>query len=378
MNDIKPLNVLAVEPYDGGSHRAFLQGIAKHSRHHWRVIGAPARHWKWRMRCSPIALATDAIAASADFVPDVIFCSDMLDLPCWLGLVSRSRSEHATKLLAAPVVTYFHENQWTYPQSPSASPDFHYGYTNLLTAIASDACWFNSEFHLTSFFDACRSFIKRMPDSRSQHDLVSAKEKSIVIPPGFEVPRDSAHVAKLKEAPLRIGWVSRWEFDKRPDRFLEVLRQLESRQVSFQLVLLGARSADEPVLSEIQQDFHDRILINEYASSRAQYISSLQQIDVVVSTADHEFFGIAVCEAIACGAAPVMPDRLSYRELLPDSRRYETEEDAIDMIVQLQDEKSRTRSAKTAVESIKRYQSTAISGQIDAAIAELHTRLIDS
>jgi glycosyltransferase involved in cell wall biosynthesis len=36
-----------------------------------------------------------------------------------------------------------------------------------------------------------------------------------------------------------------------------------------------------------------------------------------VSTARHEFFGVAVVEAIAAGALPLLPHRLSYPELVP-------------------------------------------------------------
>jgi glycosyltransferase involved in cell wall biosynthesis len=42
---------------------------------------------------------------------------------------------------------------------------------------------------------------------------------------------------------------------------------------------------------------------------------------VVVSTAHQEFFGVAVVEAIAAGAFPVLPDRLVYPEHIPPEYR---------------------------------------------------------
>jgi glycosyltransferase involved in cell wall biosynthesis len=45
----------------------------------------------------------------------------------------------------------------------------------------------------------------------------------------------------------------------------------------------------------------------------------LQQADVIVSTARHEFFGLSVLEAMSAGVVPLLPNRLSYPELLGDS-----------------------------------------------------------
>lgn len=42
----------------------------------------------------------------------------------------------------------------------------------------------------------------------------------------------------------------------------------------------------------------------------------------MVSTARHDFFGVAVVEAVYAGARPFLPDRLSYPELVPADLLY--------------------------------------------------------
>ena len=53
-----------------------------------------------------------------------------------------------------------------------------------------------------------------------------------------------------------------------------------------------------------------------YQQDRTEYTAALGKADVIVSTAKHEFFGLSVAEAIAAGAFPLLPKRLSYPELL--------------------------------------------------------------
>ena len=64
------------------------------------------------------------------------------------------------------------------------------------------------------------------------------------------------------------------------------------------------------------KDHADRI---EYAGRlpRADYVKTLRRADWVLSTARHEFYGIAVAEALLAGCLPWLPDRLSYPELVP-------------------------------------------------------------
>ena len=53
-----------------------------------------------------------------------------------------------------------------------------------------------------------------------------------------------------------------------------------------------------------------------FLADRAEYQAALSASDVAVSTAHHEFFGIAMVEAVAAGCFPLTPRRLAYPEVL--------------------------------------------------------------
>ncbi|OYP34531.1 DUF3524 domain-containing protein [Rhodopirellula sp. MGV] len=372
------MNILAIEPYFGGSHRAFLESVVRHSKHHWHLAILPARHWKWRMRSAPVALC-DVIAATLSLEgqredgrqetvsPDVVFCSDMLDLPTWLGFASRD-SRLKSWIGQVPIITYFHENQWAYPVAAKSQADYHYAFTNLLTASLSDECWFNSNHNRETFLSHARDFLKRMPDSRAAFDLDAIDKRSCVVVPGFEafeVDRQES----LPGDPLRIGWVGRFESDKRPDRFVELLQQLESDGVDFQLVLLGERGRRDQEHARLIEVFSHRVFVDEYAGSVAEYHNRLSMIDVVVSTADHEFFGIAMCEAIWAGAVPVVPDGLSYPEYVPDQLRYETLSEAAQLIQSLQDPAVRNTQSATCRTRIENWTATKLTPHLDKKVS---------
>lgn len=310
------LRILALQPFAGGSHAAMLAGWRRHSGHDWTVLELPPVHWKWRMRHGPLTLADQARRAfdqGAKF--DLVFCTDMLPVHEWRGLVG-------APLAHLPLVVYFHENQLTYPTSDEAAPDLHYGYTNLLTLIAADAAWFNSEFHRREFQRAALDLLARMPDYRHADLARAAFDRAHVCPPGIESPMEPESPCHLTRdssdiRPLRIGWVGRWEHDKRPDRFAEAIDRLANEKLEFELVLLGQRFRTKPAaLQRIIEQHGDRVVFDGYAESRQEYWERLSEMDIVVSTADHEFFGIAIAEAVAAGALPLVPERLAYPELL--------------------------------------------------------------
>ncbi|MCH1496521.1 MAG: DUF3524 domain-containing protein [Rubripirellula sp.] len=369
-----PLHALAIDPYCGGSHQAFLDNIGLISRHDWHFIRGDARFWKWRMRSYPLSLVEEQLTSFRDAscrakevqlrIPHGMMVTSMLDLPAYRGLLASKANDvqltpeerdHCQLLLRVPTAIYFHENQITYPISPHAKEDSHYGYTNILSAMVADEIWFNSEFHRTDFLTAARGFIRRMPDQRQAHPLECLEQKSYVIYPGFR-PQSMVHPEKdQRQQPLRenrssknpicIGWVARWEYDKRPDQFLELLRIVSKQNIDFELVLLGDRAKSCETLSTIEKEFQKQVRYTGHANSTHQYHHYLNSLDVVVSTADHEYFGIAMCEAISAGAVPVLPARLSYPELAEPDFLYTTLNEAADLITRLTDTERRSRAS---------------------------------
>ncbi|QEG42380.1 Glycosyl transferases group 1 [Roseimaritima ulvae] len=261
---------------------------------------------------------------------DLVFASDMLDLPSWKGFVGLPWAQ-------LPTVLYFHENQWTYPLSPGQPLDLHYGYTNFLSAAVADAVWFNSNYHRQTFLAAAHARLSQMPDCTHVEELAEIEARSHVVYPGI-TPRIPPHSRTRQSldaspngpksgdfgygrfdgnaTPLTIGWVSRWEHDKRPEVFAEAIERLCAEQRDFRLILLGESFRKVPECYQRLLDVAgDRVLHSGYAESREAYWQHLDQMDVVVSSASHEFFGIAIAEAATAGVVPIVPHDLAYPEL---------------------------------------------------------------
>jgi glycosyltransferase involved in cell wall biosynthesis len=302
------MRILALEPYYGGSHKAFIDGWSAVSRHEWTVLTLPPHKWKWRMRHSAVTFADEVgQRAAKGRTWDVVFCSDMLNLAEFLGLVP-----HSVQRL--PTIVYFHENQLTYPVRFESERDYQFAMTNMTSALAAKSVWFNSVFHRDSFLDALEVFLRRMPDCQPTEAAACIRRKAIVHPPGVgEICRRGDR----KAGPVRILWAARWEHDKDPESFFEALKILKSRGVKFRASVIGEQFREAPeVFRWGREYFAEHIDRWGYQQDKAQYEEALAQTDIFVSTAKHEFFGISAVEACLAGAYPLLPKRLAYPEIL--------------------------------------------------------------
>ncbi len=302
------LKVLTLEPYYGGSHKAFLEGWMQHSHHDWTLLSLPPWKWKWRMRHSAITLADQTVKKIKTGEQwDIIFCSDMLNLAEYLGLVPQDIQKLSS-------IVYFHENQLTYPVAHPQEFDFHYVLTNLITALAATEVWFNSSYHQNIFLDELRNFLKRMPDFQPFKAVDDIRSKSVVRYPGIH---QFPNRKERSPGPMRIVWAARWEHDKNPKLFFDALRILKERNIKFRISVVGEQFRQVPdVFNSARREFSNYIDHWGYQQERCDYESALLEADIFVSTAEHEFFGISVLEGVAAGAFPLVPDKLAYPETL--------------------------------------------------------------
>lgn len=333
------MRILLLSAYDAASHQRWRQGLeAQFPDCHWTQLSLPPRYFNWRIRGNSLSWAfSEQAALSAGY--DLVIATSMVDLSSLRGFIP--------SLGAVPTLVYFHENQFAYPLNPQQHKGIEPQMVNLYSALCGDLLVFNSDFNRQSFFEGAAALLRKLPDGVPAGLIERMRDRSWVIP----VPLEEACFAAEQRSsiaqrapgerlqllwnhrweygefgvPLRILWAARWEYDKGPDRLLEVMRELERRGVDYRMCILGEQFRTSPPEFEvIKEEFAHRLVQWGYESSPERYRLWLSSADIVLSTAIHEFQGLAVLEAIAAGCIPVLPRREVYPELVSSVYTYDS------------------------------------------------------
>ncbi|GMQ93301.1 MAG: DUF3524 domain-containing protein [Acidimicrobiia bacterium] len=341
------MRIALIEPYYGGSHKAWADGYAAASEHEVALITHPARFWKWRMHGAFLTLADEL---ADDIVmhgsPDVILASSMMNVAAFAGAI-----RHVAP--GIPIAVYFHESQFTYPLSPADQPDLTYQMKNWSSAATADLVIFNSEFHRSIFRDEARRFLNAFPEYKHIHKIDGVIDRSIVLPVGIDANEFGGSSCRDGGVPLLV-WNQRWEHDKGPDELKSIVSGLVASGSVFRMAMCGEVFVSVPaVYAEITDMLGERLVQSGWAK-RDRYVELLNGASVVLSTAHQEFFGIGVTEAVAAGAHPVFPDRLVYPERIadfganPEISLYGSPEEAVELIIDTLDRQPDPAVSKAA------------------------------
>ena len=144
------------------------------------------------------------------------------------------------------------------------------------------------------------------------------KKKAAVLHPGCRFSPDPQKRPPQSNQPPLVIWNHRWEYDKNPRAFFQALDAVDKKGIDFRLALLGEnfQAVPKPFLAA-KKRLALKIVCYGYESCRQRYLDWLRQGTVMVSTAQQENFGIAAVEAMRFGCLPLLPNRLSYPEILP-------------------------------------------------------------
>ena len=313
------LRILAIEPTYGGSRRAFVENLVNFSRHEIVPLTLPARFWKWRMRGAHYELARLLNEVPGSF--DLVLAGEMLNLPAFLGMTRH-------RLQEARVIAYFHTNQLSFPLPPWEKRDVTLPLANLDGMLAADEVWFNTMEHRDEFLDALPRLLRVFPEYRALHvvDIVAARSR--IITPGIDADaldaeRETALGTPLAPGPPVILWNSRWDYDKRPDIFFAALRDLVERRIPFRLALAGTNPhGRSPEFEQAQEEFAAQLVHYGQRPSREEYARLLWRCQLVVSTAEHEYFPTGALEAMYCDCIPVLPNTLAFPSFAPVANLY--------------------------------------------------------
>ena len=314
------MRVLLLSAYDAPSHRYWRLGLQQYCENdQFTQLSLPARYFSWRIRGNSLSWAFQSRQLlERDY--DLVIATSQVDLSSLRGMVPR--------LGSIPTLLYFHENQFAYPVSGEQHVSLEPQMVNLYSALCADRLVFNSSWNRDSFLQGVGALLRRLPDHVPAGLPQRLAARSQVLP----VPIAAATASSRRPGSrLQLLWNHRWEYDKGPAILLAAIRCCVGHSLPVCFHIVGQQFKRRP--KEFKQietlTAATPEVIGHWGmiADRHRYLALLDRADVVLSTALHEFQGLAVMEAVAHGCRPLVPNRLSYAELFGQAFRYQSSPD---------------------------------------------------
>ncbi len=306
--------ILLLSGYDASSHRYWRTTLEQEIKEvDWTQLSLPDRHFYWRVRSNSLSFAFEhQEILEQDY--DLILATSMVDLSSLRGF--------CPSLAKIPTIVYFHENQFAYPVSDQQPNLVNVQITSIYSALCADKLLFNSNYNRSSFLEGAKTLLKRMPDHVPAGLVDTLVHKAEVMAVPIE-SRNCESTLNVNHEP-HIIWNHRWEYDKQPEVFFDALNLLKASGQAFKLHIVGQSFRNKPDCFErAKQSFVDEILTYGF-QSKEDYFSLLENSDIVISSALHDFQGLSIQQAIVAGCTPIAPNRVAYPEYIPQEYLYES------------------------------------------------------
>ena len=338
--------ILLLSAYDAMSHKMWRGRLLEmFPEHTWTQLVLPPRHFNWRIRGNSLQWAlNEKDLLNQDY--DLLIATSMVDLASLRGFIPR--------IAQLPTLLYFHENQFVYPiGSKQRSNNVEPQLVPLYSALCADAIVFNSTYNRSTFLQGAKELLKKLPDQLSP-ELLERIEKSEIIPVPLEEfsfePVTTAMLENSKQI-LDVVWNHRWEYDKGPKLLLSLAQAILTQRLPIRLHVVGQQFRSSPAefkkIAALLEQHAAALAIDQgsfgFVENRESYISLLRRCDVVLSTAEHDFQGLAIQEACTLRCTPLVPDALVYPEYIDSEFLYPFNESSGDeancagILKQLQD-----------------------------------------
>jgi len=183
--------------------------------------------------------------------------------------------------------------------------------------------------------------LQAMPDFVPTDVVDTLTQRAVVLPVPIAAHRPQAGATAASAAPdsgLQLVWNHRWEYDKGPDELLDIAQGLTASGCRFTLHVVGQQFRRQPEsFARLRDCLRQAQALGHwgYIAQRSEYEALLLGSDVVLSSALHDFQGLAVLEACALGCSPLVPDRVVYPEWFGQEFRYSDVDGAVAKLGQL-------------------------------------------
>ena len=308
------MKILFLEAYDAASHTYWRESlISQFNDFEWTELVLPGRYFNWRVRGNPLSWLNEP-ALEDDY--DLILATSMVDLATLKGLYPNLANIRS--------IVYFHENQFAYPGSKS-NHNLEAKMVSIYSALAADQLIFNSKYNFETFINGTDELIKSFPDKKPKDINKVLCDKSKFIPVGID-----DNLFKEKPKGNILLWNHRWEYDKGPNRLYETIKLISELDLDFKLAICGQQFRKIPdEFKLIESQYSDMLIQFGHISDRGDYLNLLSRSKYVLSTSIHDFQGLSILEAVACGAIPILPDRLAYPNYFDQKFLYDSSEQNI-------------------------------------------------